>query len=374
MTEIRPFTINVPQAAIDDLHARIRAARWPDKEQVDNWDQGIPLAVVQDFATYWAKQYDWRACEAALNAHPNFLIELDGVDIHFLHIRSKHEGARPLIMTHGWPGSVLEFMAVIEPLTNPADPADAFHLVIPSLPGFGFSGKPTETGWSITKIAKAWNDLMLALGYERYFAQGGDWGSGVTLEIARQNLGACAAVHSNMVLVLPDPATMGDLSDLEKRAAARMQYYQEKESGYSSIQKTRPQTIGYALADSAVGQMAWILEKFRNWSDCDDNFSGFSRDALLDTITLYWLTNSAASSARLYWHSFSQMGFDPISLPTGGTIFPKELFQTSRRWAEKRFSNLIYWNEVDKGGHFAALEVPDIFAREVRACFRNASL
>ena len=374
MTEIRPFTIDVPQAAIDDLHARIRAARWPDKEQVDDWDQGIPLAVVQDFATYWAKQYDWRACEAALNAYPNFLIELDEVDIHFLHIRSRHENERPLIMTHGWPGSVLEFMEVIEPLTNPADPADAFHLVIPSLPGFGFSGKPTETGWSITKIATAWNDLMLALGYDRYFAQGGDWGSGVTLEIARQNLGACAAVHSNMVLALPDPATLGDMSDLEKRAAARMQYYQEKESGYSAIQKTRPQTIGYALADSAVGQMAWILEKFRNWSDCDDQFSGFSRDALLDTITLYWLTNSAASSARLYWHSFNAMGFDPISLPTGGTIFPKELFQTSRRWAEKRFSNLIYWNEVDRGGHFAALEVPDIFVREVRACFRNASL
>ncbi|MFC3307674.1 hypothetical protein [Blastomonas aquatica] len=215
---------------------------------------------------------------------------------------------------------------------------------------------------------------MLALGYDRYFAQGGDWGSGVTLEIARQDLGACAAVHSNMVLALPDPATMADMSDLEKRAAARMQYYQDKESGYSAIQKTRPQTIGYALADSAVGQMAWILEKFRNWSDCDDNFSGFNRDALLDTITMYWLTNSAASSARLYWHSFSAMGFDPISLPMGGTIFPKELFQTSRRWAEKRFSNIIYWNEVNRGGHFAALEVPDIFVGEVRGCFRAATL
>jgi pimeloyl-ACP methyl ester carboxylesterase len=341
---------------------------------VDDWDQGIPLSVVRDYAAYWADGYDWRACESALNAYPQFLVELDGVDIHFLHIRSLHAGARPLILTHGWPGSVLEFMAVIEPLTNPADPADAFHLVIPSLPGFGFSGKPIVTGWDIPRIAKVWNDLMLALGYDRYFAQGGDWGSGVTLEIARQNLGACAAVHSNMVLALPDPETMADLSDLEKRAAAQMQYYQTKESGYSSIQKTRPQTIGYALADSAVGQMAWILEKFRNWSDCDDSFSGFSRDCLLDTITLYWLTNSAASSARLYWHSFSNMGFDPISLPMGGTIFPKELFQTSRRWAEKRFSNIIYWNEVDRGGHFAALEVPDIFVQEVRACFRNTSL
>ena len=374
MTTARPFRINTPQAALDDLKARIRNARLPEKETVDDWDQGIPLATVRDYAAYWADGYDWRRCEAALNAYPQYLIELDGVDIHFLHIRSAHAGARPLLVTHGWPGSVLEFMAVIEPLINPVDAADAFHLVIPSLPGFGFSGKPAVTGWNITKIATVWNDLMLALGYDRYFAQGGDWGSAVTLEIARQNLGACAAVHSNMVLAPPDPATLADMSDLEKRAAARMQYYQEKESGYSAIQRTRPQTIGYALADSAVGQMAWILEKFRNWSDCDDSFSGFSRDALLDTITLYWLTNSAASSARLYWHSFGSMGFDPISLPTGGTIFPKELFQTSRRWAEKRFSNLIYWNEVDTGGHFAALEVPEIFVDEVQACFRGQPL
>lgn len=256
MTQPRSFTIDIPQSALDDLNARIRNARLPEKETVDDWDQGIPLAVVKDYATYWADGYDWRTCEAALNAYPQFLIELDGVDIHFLHIRSKHVNARPLIMTHGWPGSVLEFIEVIEPLTNPADPADAFHLVIPSLPGFGFSGKPTETGWDIARIAKVWNDLMLALGYDRYFAQGGDWGSAVTLEMARQNLGACAAVHSNMVLAMPDPAAMTDLSDLEKRAGARMQYYQDKESGYASIQKTRPQTIGYALADSAVGQMA----------------------------------------------------------------------------------------------------------------------
>ena len=374
MTTARPFRIDTPQAALNDLKARIRNARLPEKETVDDWDQGIPLATVCDYAAYWADGYDWRRCEAALNAYPQYLIELDGVDIHFLHIRSAHAGARPLLVTHGWPGSVLEFMAVIEPLINPVDAADAFHLVIPSLPGFGFSGKPAVTGWNIAKIATVWNDLMLALGYDRYFAQGGDWGSAVTLEIARQNLGACAAVHSNMVLAPPDPATLADMSDLEKRAAARMQYYQEKESGYSAIQRTRPQTIGYALADSAVGQMAWILEKFRNWSDCDDSFSGFSRDALLDTITLYWLTNSAASSARLYWHSFGSMGFDPISLPTGGTIFPKELFQTSRRWAEKRFSNLIYWNEVDTGGHFAALEVPEIFVDEVQACFRGQPL
>ncbi len=374
MTTARPFRIDIPQAALDDLKARIRNARLPEKETVDDWDQGIPLATVRDYAAYWADGYDWRRCEAALNAYPQYLIKLDGVDIHFLHIRSAHAGARPLLMTHGWPGSVLEFMAVIEPLINPVDAADAFHLVIPSLPGFGFSGKPAVTGWSIPKIATVWNDLMLALGYDRYLAQGGDWGSAVTLEIARQNLGACAAVHSNMVLAPPDPATLADMSDLEKRAATRMQYYQEKESGYSAIQRTRPQTIGYALADSAVGQMAWILEKFRNWSDCDDSFSGFSRDALLDTITLYWLTNSAASSARLYWHSFGSMGFDPVSLPTGGTIFPKELFQTSRRWAEKRFSNLIYWNEVDTGGHFAALEVPEIFVDEVQACFRGQPL
>lgn len=374
MTTPRPFHIDIPQAQLDDLKSRILSARYPERETVDDWDQGIPLATVREYAAYWADGYDWRACEAALNAYPQFLLELDGVDIHFLHVRSRHENARPLLMTHGWPGSVLEFMQVIEPLTNPQDPADAFHLVIPSLPGFGFSGKPNTAGWDIPRIAKVWNDLMLALGYDRYFAQGGDWGSGVTLEIARQNLGACAAIHSNMVLAMPDPATLGDMSDLEKRAAARMQYYQAKESGYSAIQKTRPQTIGYALADSAVGQMAWILEKFRNWSDCDDAFSGFSRDALLDTITMYWLTNSGASSARLYWHSFSNMGFDPIVVPMGGSIFPKELFQTSRRWAEKRFSNIIYWGEPERGGHFAALEVPEIFVGEVRACFRGVGL
>ncbi|WP_373487354.1 epoxide hydrolase family protein [Blastomonas sp.] len=374
MTQIRQFRIDVPQSALDDLKARIKAVRLPEKETVDDWDQGIPLSTVRDFAAYWADGYDWRRCEAMLNGYPNHLITLDGVDIHFLHIRSPHGGARPLLITHGWPGSVLEFMNIIAPLTDPADSADAFHLVIPSLPGFGFSGKPEVPGWDIAKIAGVWDDLMRALGYDRYFAQGGDWGSAVTLEIALQNRGACAAVHSNMVIAAPDPATMGDLSGLEKRAMAQLQHYQAKESGYSSIQRTRPQTIGYALADSAVGQMAWILEKFRTWSDCDDSFSGFDRDALLDTITLYWLTNSAASSARLYWHSFGQMNFDPIDVPTGGTIFPKELFQTSRRWAEKRFSNLIYWNEVDKGGHFAALELPEVFVDEVRACFRGQVL
>jgi len=370
----RPYRIAVAQADLDDLQRRIAATRYPERETVDDWDQGIPLATVREWASYWHDAFDWRRCEAMLNGYPGFLVAIDGLDIHCLHIRSARADARPLLLTHGWPGSLLEFMGVIAPLTAPPDDQPAFHLVIPSLPGYGFSAKPEAAGWDIPRIASAWDALMLALGYSRYFAQGGDWGSAVTIEIARQNRGHCAAIHSNMVLARPDPATLADPSPLETRALERVQWYQARESGYSAIQRTRPQTIGYALADSPVGQMAWILEKFRNWSDCDDALSGFDRDALLDTITLYWLTNSGASSARLYWHSFGVVDFAPVTVPTGGTIFPKELFQTSRRWAEQRFANIIYWNEVDRGGHFAALEVPDLFVAEVRACFRNAEL
>lgn len=375
----RPFRAAAPQSALDDLRLRIRQTRFPEKETVGDWSQGMPLAVVRDFADYWANRYDWRACEAALNAHDQQMASIDGLDIHLLHIRSPHPQARPLLLTHGWPGSILEFLEVIGPLADPVAHGgrveDAFHLVIPSLPGYGFSGKPDQPGWDVPRIAEAWDRLMNALGYSRYFAQGGDWGSAVTIEIARQNRGSCAAIHSNMVLAAPDPETLGAPSPIEQRALARLQWYQAEDNGYAAIQRTRPQTIGYALADSPVGQMAWILEKFRNWSDCgDDLLSVYNRDALLDNVTLYWLTNSAASSARLYWHSFGSMAFDPIAVPAGGSIFPKELFQASRRWAEKRFSALIYWNELDKGGHFAAFEQPAVFVEEVRACFAKARL
>jgi pimeloyl-ACP methyl ester carboxylesterase len=360
----RRFTIDIPQAQLDDLKARLALTRFPERETVEDWDQGIPLAYVREMAGYWANSYDWRRCEAWLNAMPNYRIEIDGLDIHFLHIRSANPAARPLVMTHGWPGSVLEFAQVIGPLSQD------YHLVLPSLPGYAFSGKPAQPGWSVLRTARAWNALMLALGYDRYFAQGGDWGAAVTDAIGQQNLGNCAGIHLNMVIAPPDPATMGDLTDREKAALARMQWYRDKDNGYSTQQATRPQTLGYGLADSPVGQMAWILEKFHGWSDCDGHPEKvFSRDHLLDNVMLYWLNNAGASSARLYWESFRQMMGEPVALPMGGTVAPFEIFGPSRRWAEKRFSDIRFWNEPPRGGHFLAMERPETFVADVRACF-----
>lgn len=369
MSDVRPFVIDIPQAQLDDLKARLALTRFPEKEIVDDWDQGIPLAYVQEVAAYWARDYDWRRCEAWLNSLPNFLIEIDGLDIHFIHVRSTNPEARPMIMTHGWPGSVLEFVDVIGPLSQD------YHLVIPSLPGYAFSGKPTKAGWSIPQTAKAWNALMTALGYDRYFAQGGDWGAAVTDSIGQQNLGNCAGIHLNMVIARPDAATMESLTDREKAALARMQWYQDKDNGYSTQQATRPQTLGYGLADSPVGQMAWILEKFHGWSDCDGHpETVFTRDHLLDNVMLYWLNNAAASSARLYWHSFRQIMGEPVSMPMGGTVAPYEIFGPSRRWAEQRFSNIVFWNEPQRGGHFLAMERPETFIADVKACFGAMSL
>ncbi len=374
IANLRPFTIAVPQADLDDLQARLALTRWPEKETVDDWDQGIPLSYVQELVTSWRTSYDWRRCEARLNALPNFLAEIDGLDIHFIHVRSDNPAARPIIMTHGWPGSVLEFMDVIEPLSRD------YHLVIPSLPGYGFSGKPTTPGWDVAQTARAWDQLMRGLGYDRYFAQGGDWGAVVTDNIGQQNLGACAGIHLNMVVARPDPATMGELTAREQAALARMNWYRTKDHGYSSIQSTRPQTIGYALADSPVGQLAWIIEKFHGWSDCADA-SGvshpenvFSRDHLLDSVMLYWLTNSAASSARLYWHSFNSQSAADITIPVGGTVAPFEIFGTSRRWAAQRMKTIVYWSEPERGGHFLAMERPETFVTEVRAAFAAMTL
>jgi epoxide hydrolase len=366
----RPFTINIPQSELDDLKARLALARFPEKEIVEDWDQGIPLAYVQELTTYWRDDYDWRACEEVLNALPQYLLEIDGLDIHFLHVRSENPAARPLILTHGWPGSVLEFMSVIPEL------AEDYHLVIPSLPGYGFSGKPTKPGWDIPQIARAWDQLMRTLGYDRYFAQGGDWGAVVTDMIGQQNLGACAGIHVNMVIAQPNPATMNDLNDREKAALARMQWYQDKDTGYSIEHATRPQTIGYGLADSPVGQMAWIMEKFHGWSDCNGHpETVFSRDHMLDNVTLYWLTNSGASSARLYWHSFRRgLGGTEVTIPMGGTVAPFEIFGPSRRWAAQRFKNIVYWSEPKNGGHFLAMERPETFIEEVRACFGGMAL
>jgi epoxide hydrolase len=363
-TNIRPFNIDIPQAQIGDLHARLALTRFPEKETVDDWDQGIPLSYVRDLTEYWRSHYDWRRCEAEMNALPQFMATIDDLDIYFIHIRSKNPDARPIIMTHGWPGSVLEFTEVIAPLSRD------YHLVIPSLPGYGFSGKPSLPGWDVAKTAKAWDALMRGLGYDRYFAQGGDWGAVVTDNIGQQNLGACAGIHMNMVVARPDPATMDDLTPREKAALARMAWYQDKDNGYSTQQATRPQTLGYGLADSPVGQMAWITEKFHGWSDCNGNpESVFSRDHILDNVMLYWLTNSAASSARLYWQSFKSRAAEDIIIPVGGTVAPFEIFGPSRRWAAQRMKNIVYWSEPDHGGHFLAMERPELFVAEVKAAF-----
>ena len=373
---IVPFSIHVDDSVIADLHRRLQNTRWPETETVDDWSQGAPLAYVQDVCRYWREDFDWRASERRLNRFSQFTTRLDELDIHFIHQRSPHPQAKPLLITHGWPGSIVEFHKVIEPLVDPVahggSAADAFHVICPALPGYGFSGKPARTGWGIAKIAEVWNRLMLRLGYPRYFAQGGDWGAAVTASIGQQNLGNCQAIHINMPIVEPDPATMNDLSPLEQGALAAMQYYAEQDSGYSKQQSTRPQTLGYGLVDSPSGQAAWILEKFQAWTDCDGHPENvLTRDELLDNIMLYWCTASAASSARLYWESFRSLSRFEIDLPTGVSIYPKEIFRASRRWAERHYRNLIHWNELDRGGHFAALERPQVFVDEVRACFRT---
>ena len=373
--EIRPFTIDVPDAAIDDLRDRLARARWPEAEAVDDWGQGIPLAYTQELCDYWATDYDWRRFESALNAHDNFLTGIDGVDIHFMHVRSSHGDATPMVLTHGWPGSVAEFTGVIDPLTNPTGHGgaeeDAFHLVIPSLPGYGWSGKPTSAGCGVAWIAKAWNTLMVRLGYDSYVAQGGDWGSAVTTHIGMQNLGNVRAIHTNMPVAGPTPESLAEPTPEEVAALEALGHYDKWDSGYSKQQSTRPQTLGYGLVDSATGQCGWIAEKMWAWTDNDGHpESALTRDQILDNISIYWFTATAASSARLYWESFADFGSGSVEVPTGCSIFPKEIIRCSRRWAEKRYENIRYWNEPDKGGHFAAWEQPGIFVEEMRAAFR----
>lgn len=377
--EITPFRIAATDAELDDLKRRLRDTRWPERECVDDWSQGVPLAYAQEVCEHWLKKYDWRPREARLNRFTQFKTVIDGLAIHFLHVRSPHANALPLLMSHGWPGSIVEFHKVIEPLTNPTahdgDAADAFHVVCPSLPGFGFSEKPSGAGWTVQRIARAWSDLMLRLGYKRYAAQGGDWGSLVTTRIAIQDPINCLGIHLNMVIVAPDPDTSDNLTESEKSAIAGLRYYEEWDSGYARQQSTRPQTLGYGLTDSPAGQLTWILEKFWAWTDCDGHPENvLTRDEMLDNIMLYWLPGTATSSARLYWESidsFRSTVSEPVTIPVGCSIFPKEIFRASRRWAGKRFANLVYFNELEKGGHFAAFEQPEIFVREVRASFKG---
>ena len=371
MAELKQFRIDVPTEVLDDLHARLAQTRWPEAECVDDWSQGIPLGYTRELAAYWADDYDWRSRQAALNRFDQFTTEIDGLDIHFIHQRSPHADALPLVITHGWPGSIAEFQKVIEPLVNPPSgrAEDAFHVVCPSLPGYGFSGKPSKTGWGVGKIAEAWETLMLSLGYDRYGAQGGDWGAAVTTQIGR-NRGHCIAIHLNMPIARPAAGSGGDLTVDEQQALAAYAEHRQWGTGYSKQQSTRPQTLGYGLVDSPVGQLAWVVEKFWAWTDCDGHPENVvSRDELLDNVMLYWITGSGASSARLYWESFNSFITDGrVELPTGVAAFPKEILRTPRRWCEAAY-NITHWTTMPRGGHFAAFEQPELFVDDVRAFF-----
>jgi pimeloyl-ACP methyl ester carboxylesterase len=380
--EVTPFQIAIPERQLRDLRQRLKRARWPDPETVDDWSQGVPLSYTKELCGYWMKGYDWRKIEARLNALPQFRTEIDGLGIHFVHVHSPRPDALPLIITHGWPGSIVEFLKVIGPLTDPAahggDAADAFHVVCPSLPGYGFSDKPTRPGWNVERIASVWIRLMARLGYERYGAQGGDWGTSITTSIGQQDPEHVVGIHLNPPIAAPDPATFDDLTEAEREALASLEYAGEWESGYAMQQATRPQTGGYGLVDSPVSLCAWIIEKFRSWTDCDGHPENvFTRDELLDNVMLYWLPGTGASSARLYWESFKQISewftqstADTVEVPTGCSIFPKEVPRPSRRWAAKRYTDIRYWNELAKGGHFAAFEQPELFVNEVCSFFR----
>jgi pimeloyl-ACP methyl ester carboxylesterase len=390
-TAIRPFQVSVPDEDLVELRRRIDAYRWPEREPVDDQSQGVQLATVQALASYWATEYDWRKVEARLNALPQFVTEIDGLDIHFIHMRSPHENALPLIVSHGWPGSVIEQLKIIEPLTNPTEhggsAADAFDVVIPSLPGYGFSAKPAATGWGPDRIASAWAVLMGRLGYRRYVAQGGDWGTAISAAMARQAPEGLLGIHVNFAQMVPlvmlghirngEPAP-ADLSEGEKRAYAQVAFA-TYHRGYGVIQGTRPQTIGYSLADTPVGLAAWFLDHdTTTYEHLAQLFAGqpygaITRDDVLDNTSLYWFTNTATSAARLYWQQALTGGnfyaAADLSLPTAVTVFPEEYVQAPRSWTEQAYHHLIYFNEADKGGHFAAWEQPQLFSEGLRAAF-----
>ena len=377
MFEPVPFKVEISDAAVADLRSRLRNTRWPEAEAVDDWSQGVPLAYVRELAAWWAEEYDM-GLAARVNAFPQAKVSLDGLGIHYLHVPSPEPGALPMVLTHGWPGSVVEFLDVIGPLSDPrrhgGDPADAFHVVVPSLPGYGWSDKPARAGWGVERIASAWHELMTGLGYARYVAQGGDWGAAVTTVLAQKAPDGLLAIHLNMPVVLPDESTMSDLSPTEVQALVDMAGHVQWGMGYSSQQSTRPQTLGYGLTDSPAGQLAWIVEKFWAWTDCAGHPEGaLSRQQMLDDVSTYWFTASAASSARLYWESFTrlQQGLGRVELPTCVTVFPKEIIRPSRRWAEKTYGDLRWFDEVDHGGHFAALEQPELFVEQLRKSFRQ---
>jgi len=376
--EIRPFRIEVPQAALDDLRDRLARTRWPDELPGAGWSYGVPLGYGKELAAYWAGTYDWRVHEARINAFPQFTTTIDGQNVHFLHVRSPEANALPLIVTHGWPGSIVEFLGIIGPLTDPrahgGDPADAFHLVIPAIPGYGLSGPTTDSGWNLRRIAQAWAALMARLGYGRYGAQGGDWGSGISRDLGLIDAEHVVGVHLNYLLTFPSgaPGELDGLTEAEQARLEGLNRFQQDLNGYLQIQATRPQTLAYGLADSPVGQLAWIVEKFKEWTDSEKApEDAVDRDDLLTNVMLYWLTNTAGSSARLYYefaHSWSRP--EASATPTGIAVFPRDIAPPVRKLAE-RADNIVHWTEFDRGGHFAALEQPDLLVGDVRAFFRK---
>ena len=390
---IRPFRSNVPDEQLADLRRRIAATRWPDRETVNDQSQGAQLAKLQELVRYWGTEYDWRRCEARLNALPQFMTTIDDVDIHFIHVRSSNPNALPIIVTHGWPGSIIEQLKIIGPLANPtahgANASDAFHVVVPSLPGYGFSGRPTATGWDPDRIARAWAELMKRLGYTRYVAQGGDWGSPITSAMARQGAAGLLGIHINLPATVPPEvaAVLGGgtlpagLSEKERTVVEGLMANAKKgNSAYFTILTARPQTVGYGATDSPVGLAAWILVHpgFAEWAYGNDAGQSPTKDDVLDNITLYWLTNTAASAGRLYWENGARGSVivaaaqktGEIALPVAITVFPDDVYRAPESWARRAYRNLIYFHEVDKGGHFAAWEQPELFSAELRAAFR----
>jgi pimeloyl-ACP methyl ester carboxylesterase len=388
---IRPFSIEVPQEDLDELRRRITATRWPSRELVDDRSQGVQLATIQELSRYWTMDYDWRACEARLNALPQFTTEIDGVEIHFIHVRSQHEDAMPLVMTHGWPGSVIELLETVGPLTDPTahggTPEDAFHLVLPSLPGYGFSGEPTELGWDDGRIARAWAELMARLGYTRYVAQGGDVGASVTDAMGRQGPEGLVGIHVNLLIAaIPLKDQLPAESEQERVAQDAVDTFMKDGFAYFLEQSTRPQTIGYSLLDSPVGLAAWMLDhdtdsyyKISRAFVDGEPVGNLTRESIVDNITLYWLTGTGASAARWYWEfgrfaaAAEASGQPPpaVSVPVGFTTFPGEIWAAPRSWVETVYPGLAYFNEVDKGGHFAAWEEPELFSEELRAAFSS---
>jgi pimeloyl-ACP methyl ester carboxylesterase len=389
-TEIRPFHFEIPEEQLDDLHRRIAATRWPSKELVEDRSQGVQLATMQELARYWADEYDWRKAEAKLNALPQFTTEIDGVEIHFIHIKSEHENALPLVMTHGWPGSVVELLEAIGPLTDPTahggDAEDAFDLVLPSIPGYGFSGEPTELGWNVGRMAQAWAELMRRLGYTRYVAQGGDVGAAVTDAMGRQAPEGLLGIHTNLLVTVLGGAPLPSETDEERAALEQITTFRTSGFGYFQEQAGRPQTIGYALLDSPTALAAWMLDHDTDAyykisaAFVDGKPSGnLTRDHILDNVTLYWLTGTGASAARSYWENGQAAAAaeaagqapPPVSLPFGFTSFPGEIWRTPRSWVEAGYPNVTYFHEAERGGHFAAWEEPELFSAEVRAAFRS---